>query len=127
MMPMIKIGKDLKDIKIGNKQVLKVYKSDKVIWQNREEDELVLHKRDGYYYKINILKPNQAYKFVGSAKYNNDNFSLSVEYGDKYRLRNGDVFSINRNRTIEIRNNSYYDFELFIYKTADEPNLIIKV
>lgn len=128
---MIKIGKDTKDIKLANKQVLKVYRGIDVVWQ-KEKDELIIHKKDGYYYKINIsnsniLKPNQAYKFVGSAKYNNNNYSLSVQYGGKFSLKSGDVFSINYGREIEIRNDSYYDFELFIYKTTDEPNLIINV
>lgn len=30
---MIKIGKNTKDVKLGNKQVLKVYKGTDVVWQ----------------------------------------------------------------------------------------------
>lgn len=129
---MIKISKGLKDIKIGSKQVLKVYRGIDVVWQ-KEEDELILSETGNSHYRINIsnsdiLKPNQAYKFIGSNKYNNNNnYSLSVQYGGKFSLKSGDVFSINYGREIEIRNDSYLDFELFIYKTADEPNLKINV
>ena len=33
MMPMIKIGKDTKNIKLGDKDISKVYKGDKLIWE----------------------------------------------------------------------------------------------
>ncbi|WP_308749698.1 hypothetical protein [uncultured Anaerococcus sp.] len=125
------ISKDFKDIKIGSKQVVKVCQGIDVVWQ-KEEDELILSETGNSHYRINIsnsdiLKPNQAYKFIGSNKYNNNNYSLSVQYGGKFSLKSGDVFSINYGREIEIRNDSYLDFELFIYKTADEPNLKINV
>ena len=63
---MIKIGKDTKDIKFGDKQVLKVYKSDRVLWQ--KEDELVVESEPNFFYKTTVsnssaIKPNKAYIF----------------------------------------------------------------
>lgn len=34
-MPMIKIGKDIKNIKIGAKDISKVYKGDKLLWKEK--------------------------------------------------------------------------------------------
>ena len=100
------------------------------VWQ-KEQDELIYNEKNKTAYEIKydaqIIKANQAYRFVTSKK--DDDYIITVDYDpDKQRkLKNNDVFSVSDECDIIILNNSRNEFDIFIYKTTDKPNLKIEV
>ncbi|MDU5527682.1 MAG: hypothetical protein E6053_09475 [Finegoldia magna] len=125
---MIKIGKDTKDIKFGDKQIMKVCKGDNIIWQ--KEDELVVESEPNFFYKTVVnnssaIKPNKAYRFSTNAP--RSNYKLSIVGGGVYDIEDNDIFLIDKECEIIFRNKSYVNFVASIYSTMDKPNLIINV
>lgn len=125
---MIKISNDVKDIKFGNKQIMKVCKGDNIIWQ--KEDELVVESEPNFFYKTVVnnssaIKPNRAYRFSTNSP--RSNYKLSIMGGGVYDIEDNDIFLIDKECEIIFRNKSYVNFVASIYSTMKKPNLIINV
>lgn len=125
MMPMIKIGKNLKDIKIGNKQVLKVYRGIDVVWQKKFET-LIYSDTGSSRYAISVngwskLNPNKNYRFVT----NRDGEYAIVINGSYTTIKNNDIFRISKNCDMKIQNINYNYYDIKIYETKKEATIII--
>ncbi len=125
---MIKISNDIKDIKFGNKQIMKVCKGDNIIWQ--KEDELVVESEPNFFYKTVVnnssaIKPNKAYRFSTNAP--RIEYTLKVIGVGIYNIKDKDVFLFDRECEIIFGNRSYVKYVASIYSTMDKPNLIINV
>ena len=125
---MIKISTNLKNIKFGDKQAMKVCKGIDVIWQ--KEDELIFESEPNFFYKTvvnssSVIKPNQRYRFSTNSPRNE--YKLSVVGGGVYDIKDKDVFLIDKECEIIFRNKSYVNFVTSIYSTTDKPNLTINI
>ena len=127
---MIKISKDtkdIKDIKLGNKQVVKVCRGIDVEWEKEEEKEKLVYSDTGrsrYDISINSwsnLNPNKNYKFVT----NLDSEYVIISNGSYTTIKNNDVFKITKNCDIQIKNIYYGYYDIKIYKVKEEATLII--
>ena len=123
---MIKIGKDTKDIKFGNKQIIKVYKGSVVIWE-KIVDKLVYSDtgKSAHYIRVNAwgeLNVNKNYRFVTNKPH--DEYAIVVNWSYTTTIKNNDVFRITKSSDIEIKNiNNYYDIK--IYEVKEEATIII--
>jgi hypothetical protein len=125
---MIKISTNLKNIKFGDKQAMKVCKGIDVIWQ--KEDELIFESEPNFFYKTvvnssSVIKPNQRYRFSTNSP--RSEYKLSVVGGGVYDIKDKDVFLIDKECEIIFRNKSYVNFVTSIYSTTDKPNLTINI
>lgn len=125
---MIKISTNLKNIKFGDKQAMKVCKGIDVMWQ--KEDELIFESEPNFFYKTvvnssSVIKPNQRYRFSTNSP--RSEYKLSVVGGGVYDIKDKDVFLIDKECEIIFRNKSYVNFVTSIYSTTDKPNLTINI
>lgn len=123
---MIKIGKDTKDIKLGNKQVLKVYRGIDVVWE-KNIVTLVYSDRGRSYYDLPIysygsIKPNKNYRFVTNKP--DDEYSIVVG-GSYYTIKNYDVFRVTTIGDIKIRNINYNYYDIKIYEVDEKATIVI--
>lgn len=125
---MIKIGKNTKDLKLGNKQVLKVYKGTDVVWEKEIKEDIVMTRNSSRKYFIgvsssDILKTNTTYRFKTDKP--SDEYTINAS-GGKYKIKDGDVFLAKRDYPLlSIANNSDNYFKLTIYKTTSKATTII--
>ncbi len=122
---MIKIGNQgIKDIKKSG-DIVKVLKGTDLVWKKAKPETLIYTKSGSNYYKISInnwsdIRPNKNYRFI-----TNKGGRYSIFSGSgAYTIRNKDVFRVNENCDITIRNGDYNLFELKIYETTDEATII---
>ena len=123
---MIKIGKNTKDVKLGNKQVLKVYKGTDVVWE-KDIETLVYYDTGRSRYDISVnawskINQNKNYKFVTS-KVDNE-YSIIIN-GSYTTIKNNDIFQITKMCDIQIRNLDYNYYDIKIYETKEEATIII--
>ena len=125
---MIKIGKNTKDVKLGNKQVLKVYKGTDVVWEKEIKEDIVMTRNGSRKYFIgvsssDILKINTTYRFKTDKP--TDEYLINAG-GQKYLIKDGGVFMSKRDYPLlSIENNSDSYFKLTIYKTTSKATTII--
>lgn len=129
---MIKIGKNTKDVKLGNKQVLKVYKGTDVVWEKETKEikeDIVLERKNAnlkYFIGIGsseILKLNTNYRLKTDNP--SDEYTIKAN-GKKYLIKDGSVFmSKKEDPWLSIENNSGNYFKLTIYKTTSKATTII--
>lgn len=123
---MIKIGKNTKDVKLGNKQVLKVYKGTDVVWE-KDIETLVYYDTGRSRYDISVnawskINQNKNYRFVTS-KVDNE-YSIIIN-GSYTTIKNNDIFQITKMCDIQIRNLDYNYYDIKIYETKEEATIII--
>lgn len=88
-------------------------------------EPLIYTKSGSSYYDISInnwsdIQPNKNYRFI-----TNKGGRYSIFSGNgAYTIRNKDVFRVNENCDIKIRNTDYNLFELKIYETTDTATII---
>lgn len=125
MMPMIKIGKDTKNIMFGNKQVLKVYRGIDAVWQKKFETLIYSDTgRSRYDISVNAsskFKPNKNYKFVT----NLDSEYVIIIGGSYTTIKNNDIFRITKNCDAQIKNIMYGYYDIKIYEVSKEATIII--
>jgi hypothetical protein len=129
---MIKIGKNTKDVKLGNKQVLKVYKGTDVVWEKETKEikeDIVLERKNAnlkYFIGIGsseILKLNTNYRLKTDNP--SDEYTIKAN-GKKYLIKDGSVFMAKKEDPwLSIENNSGNYFKLTIYKTTSKATTII--
>ena len=123
---MIKIGKNTKDVKLGNKQVLKVYKGTDVVWE-KDIETLVYYDTGRSRYDISVnawskINQNKNYRFVTS-KVDNE-YSIIIN-GSYTTIKNNDIFQITKMCDIQIRNLDYNYYDIKIYQTKEDATIII--
>lgn len=125
---MIKIGNDTKDIKLGGKQVLKVYRGIDVVWEKEEEkgDKLVYSDSGRSRYNINFnsfgkFNPNKNYKFVT----NLDSEYVIIISGSYTSIKNNEVFKITKNCEAQFKNIYYGYYNIEIYETKEKATITI--
>lgn len=123
---MIKIGNDTKDIKLGSKQVVKVYKGANVVWE-KKSDTLVYSDTGRSSYDISVngwskVNPNKNYKFVTNRPDNEYSIVISGSYNT---VKNNSIFRITKNCDIKIKNTDYNYYDIKIYETDEEANITI--
>lgn len=124
---MIRIGKDTKDIKFGDKQLVKVCKGSDIIWENAEEVLLEIHDSWAHYINVtssDILTPHTPYRFKTSLEY--ENYTISVN-GKNYNVKNKDVFIVSGDCLLLFKNDKLKNFTITITKTNSKPNLTINI
>lgn len=124
---MIKIGKDLKDSKIGSKQVVKVCRGINIIWEKKQE-VLVFSSYSKSRYSVGVdpwseLRPNKNYKFVTDEP--NDTYELKTTKG-RYPIKNNDVFRFKKeDYEITFSNTSYNYYSIKIYEVDEKATIVI--
>lgn len=123
---MIKIGKNTKDVKLGNKQVLKVYKGTDVVWE-KKSDTLVYSDTGRSSYDISVngwskVNPNKNYRFVTSKPDNEYSIVVSGSYNT---VKNNSIFRITKNCDIKIKNTDYNYYDIKIYEVDEKATIII--
>lgn len=123
---MLKIGKGTKDIKLGSKQVLKVYRGVDIVWE-KEMGTLVYSDTGKQEYTITIyswskLNPNKNYKFVTNRP---DNKYSIIVSGSYYTIKNNDIFRIAGSCDIEIRNINHNYYDIKIYEVDEKATIVI--
>lgn len=122
------VSRDFKDIKIGSKQVVKVMQGIDVVWE-KKSGTLVYSDTGRSSYDIRVysgsdISPKKNYKFISNRK----DLEYFLVIGDKeHKIKTGDIFTVNSNCNIKIRNNSYGYFDIKLYETQSHTNLIIDV
>lgn len=123
---MIKIGKDTKNIKLGNKQILKVYCGIDVVWE-KKSDTLVYSDTGRSRYDISVngwskVNPNKNYRFVTSKPDNEYSIVVSGSYNT---VKNNSIFRITKNCDIKIKNTDYNYYDIKIYEVYEKATIII--
>lgn len=123
---MIKIGNEIKDSKIGSKQVVKVCQGIDVIWELMK-CKLIFSGtgRSSYEFSVNSwnkLNPYKNYKFVTSKPDNEYSIVVSGSYNT---VKNNSIFRITKNCDIKIKNTDYNYYDIKIYETDEEANITI--
>lgn len=125
---MIKIGNEVevKDIKLGGKQVLKVYSGIDIVWE-KDIETLVYYDTGRSRYDISVnawskINQNKNYRFVTS-KVDNE-YSIIIN-GSYTTIKNNDIFQITKMCDIQIRNLDYNYYDIKIYETKEEATIII--
>lgn len=125
---MIKIGNEVevKDIKLGGKQVLKVYSGIDIVWE-KDIETLVYYDTGRSRYDISVnawskINQNKNYKFVTS-KVDNE-YSIIIN-GSYTTIKNNDIFQITKMCDIQIRNLDYNYYDIKIYEVKEEATIII--
>lgn len=123
---MIKIGKNTKDVKLGNKQVLKVYKGTDVVWE-KKSDTLVYSDTGRSSYDISVngwskVNPDKNYRFVTSKPDNEYSIVVSGSYN---AVKNNSIFRITKNCDIKIKNTDYNYYDIKIYEVDEKATIII--
>lgn len=124
---MIKIGKDLKDSKIGSKQVVKVCRGISIIWEKKLE-VLVFSSYSKSSYSVGVdswseLRPNKSYKFVTNKPDNT--YELTTSKG-RYSIKNNDVFRFKKeDYEITFSNTSYNYYDIEIYEVDENATIVI--
>lgn len=123
---MIKIGKDTKDIKLGSKQILKVYRGIDIVWE-KETGTLVYYDTGSSKYDISVnwwskVNPNKNYKFVTNKT---ENEYAIVINGSYTTIKNNDIFRITKNCDIKIQNTDYNHYDIKLYEVKEEATIII--
>ena len=92
MMPMIKIGKDIKNIKIGKKDISKVYKGGNLIWSNFKQWS------DYFFYPISFDKDSITFSNTLPEEIIMENVSkIVIEYWNADNYSMGGKKEINLN------------------------------
>ena len=105
---------------------IKIYESDGSADIRIEKIETLVYTQSGRsYYDISInnwsdLKTNKNYKFMANRS---DNYTISSN-GRSYPISSKDVFTVNQNCDLTIRNTDYNLFELKIYETTEPATII---
>lgn len=123
---MIKIGKNTKDVKLGNKQVLKVYKGTDVVWQ-KVVDKLVYSNSGSSFYNISVngwskLNPNKNYKFVSDKTEGEYVIVVNSSFNP---IKNNDIFTITKICNMKIRDVNYINYDIKIYETKEKATIIM--
>ena len=118
MMPMIKIGKDIKNIKIGDRNISKVYKGEKLIWEKTKFNgfEIVtfgsVNFNGGYKDKLPLNVP---LKLI--IRNNKQTVNAKLDYMAERRMYSGAVFMLKTNNVFTIGIDGMLDIEI---KQTDE-------
>lgn len=123
-MPMIKIGKDIKNIKLGDKDISKVYKGDNLIWEkifkvlNLKVQGSVNFNGDSY----RKLPLNLPLKLI----VNGSGYGVEVNFdGEEHRpLYRNAVFILKRDAILTISND--YIIDISILQTTEQPTYIFE-
>lgn len=120
------VSKDTKDIKLGNKQVLKVYSGIYLVWE-KDIGTLVYYDTGSSRYDISVntwskINPNKSYRFVTSKA---DNEYSIIINGSYTTIKNNDIFQITKMCDIQIRNLDYNYYDIKIYETKEESTILI--
>lgn len=121
------VSKDTKDIKLGSKQVVKVYRGIDVVWEKQKAVEILKYSGTGnstYYisvYPWTKLNPNKNYRFTTNV---DGEYSIFVE-GSSHAIKNNDVFRITKKSEITIKNMDFNYYDIKIYEVKEEATIII--
>lgn len=123
---MIKIGNDVKDIKFGNKQVLKVYRGVDVVWE-KDTGTLVYSNSGSSFYNISVngwsdVKSNKNYKFVSDKT---DGEYVIIVNSSFNPIKNNDIFTITKTCNIKIRDVNSINYDIKIYEVKEKANIIM--
>ena len=123
---MIKIGNEIKDSKLGSKQVVRICQGIDAIWELKKENLVYSGTGQSSYDFIvnswNKLNPNKNYKFVTNRA---DNEYSVVVGGMYYTIKNYDVFRITKNCDIKIKNIDYNYYDIKIYEVDEKATIVI--
>ena len=125
MMPMIKIGKDIKNIKLGDKDVSKVYKGDNLIWEKIKFKGFQIRTYGSVNFNGNYkdkLPLNVPLKLI--IRNNDIILDFKVNYNYVKTLENGDVFMIKTKDVLTIASYGMLDIE--IKQTSEQPRYIFE-
>lgn len=123
MMPMIKIGKDTKNIKIGN--IFKVCKGEKLIWEKIKFKgfEIItfgsVNFNGGYKDKLPLNVPLKL-----RIRNNKQIVNAKVDYKAEQRMYSGAVFMLKTEKVFTISTNGMLDIE--IKQTSEQPTYIFE-
>lgn len=118
MMPMIKIGKDIKNIKIGDRNISKAYKGYNLIWEKSKFNgfEIVtfgsVNFNGGYKDKLPLNVP---LKLI--IRNNKQTVNAKLDYMAERRMYSGAVFMLKTNNVFTIGIDGMLDIEI---KQTDE-------
>lgn len=120
------ISKDFKDIKIGSKQVVKVYQGIDVVWE-KAVDKLVYSDtgKSTHYVRVNAwstINANKNYRFITNKPY--DEYAIVIS-GMYTTIKNNDIFRITKTSDIEIKNISYNYYDIKIYEVDEKATIVI--
>lgn len=124
---MIKIGNEIKDSKIGSKQVVKVCRGISIIWEKKLKI-LIFSSYSKRSYSVGVdswseLKPNKNYKFVTNKPDNT--YELTTSKG-RYSIKNNDVFRFKKeDYEITFSNTSYNYYSIEIYEVDEKATIVI--
>ena len=99
------VSKNFKNIKIGSKQVLKVYRGIDIVWEKQKAVEILKYSGTGnstYYisvYPWTKLNPNKNYRFTTNV---DGKYSMIVD-ASFYTIKNNDVFRITKKVKYQLR------------------------
>ncbi len=125
MMPMIKIGKDIKDIKLGDRNISKVYKGDNLIWEKIKFKGFQINTWGSVNFNGNYkdkLPLNVPLKLI--IRNNDIILDFKVNYNYVKTLENGDVFMIKTKDVLTIASYGMSDIE--IKQTSEQVDYIFE-
>lgn len=126
-MPMIKIGKDTKNIKIGDRNISKVYKGYNLIWEKTKFNgfEIVtfgsVNFNGGYKDKLPLNVP---LKLIMRNMDSYRGIDIKVNYKYVRTLKSGAVFMLKTKDVFTIASNGMLDIE--IKQTSERPDFIFE-
>lgn len=124
MMPMIKIGKDIKNIKLGDKDISKVYKGYNLIWEKIKFKGFQINTWGSVNFNGNYenkLPLNVPLKLIIR---NNKHLDFKVNYNYVKPLISGDVFMLKTKDVFTISCDGMLDIE--IKQTSERPTYIFE-
>ena len=125
MMPMIKIGKDTKNIKIGDRNISKVYKGYNLIWEKIKFNGFQIvtfgsvNFNGGYKDKLPLNVPLKL-----RIRNNKQIVNAKVDYKAEQRMYSGAVFMLKTEKVFTISTNGMLDIE--IKQTSEQPEHVFE-
>lgn len=127
MMPMIKIGKDTKNIKIGDKNISKVYKGYNLIWEKIKFNGFEITTFGSVNFNGNYkdkLPLNVPLKLTIRNNINHYSFKINYVIKEKDLGWKSIVFMLKTEKVFTIATNGMLDIE--IKQTSEQPEYIFE-